>query len=93
LKPQKPPSELFHGTASRFIESIFQSGLVAGKRQHVHLSTNKNTAYKVGQRYGKPLILCVDAENMFNQGFQFLLSNNNVWLIEHVPPGFLTIKE
>jgi putative RNA 2'-phosphotransferase len=78
--------ELFHGTATRFIASIKQQGLVAGKRQHVHLSSDKTTAFKVGQRHGKPSVIRVNKGEMFNQGFQFLLSNNNVWLIEHVPP-------
>ncbi|MGJ8682193.1 RNA 2'-phosphotransferase [Paraglaciecola sp.] len=90
LTPSQPPEELYHGTASRFVKSITEEGLKAGQRQHVHLSTDIDTAKSVGQRYGKPVILKVDSKSMFKQGFTFYLSDNNVWLTEHVPAEFLT---
>ncbi len=90
LKPKEPPSKLFHGTATRFINSINKEGLKPGQRQHVHLSTDVDTACKVGQRYGKPIILNVDSGSMFKQGYTFFLSNNNVWLTKHVPSQFLS---
>jgi putative RNA 2'-phosphotransferase len=91
LVPKTPPAELFHGTATRFLDSIKNEGLKPGQRQHVHLSTNVDTANMVGQRYGKPVILKIDSASMFKQGFTFYLSENNVWLIEHVPVEYLTI--
>ena len=90
LTPQKPPATLYHGTATRFLDSIKQKGLKPGQRHHVHLSTDIATAKAVGQRYGKPIILQVDSENMFKQGYKFFLSDNNVWLTEQVPEIFLT---
>src|SRR5262245_21106979 len=45
--PTPPPEILFHGTAERFLTSIKQQGLIKGKRHHVHLSADVDTATKV----------------------------------------------
>jgi len=44
LLPAIPPDTLYHGTASRFIDSIREHGLKSGSRQHVHLSRDITTA-------------------------------------------------
>lgn len=93
LSPQEPPSVLFHGTATRFLESIQQEGLKAGQRHHVHLSTDIDTANAVGKRYGKPTILEVDAGAMHQQGFEFFLSENDVWLTEFIPIRFIKTQD
>ncbi|WMD20010.1 RNA 2'-phosphotransferase [Achromobacter seleniivolatilans] len=85
-----PPAILFHGTATRFIAAIMQEGLKPGQRQHVHLSDNRTTAESVGQRYGVPVILTVDASRMHEQGFKFYQADNGVWLTDHVPQAFLS---
>jgi putative RNA 2'-phosphotransferase len=89
LPPASPPDLLYHGTASRFIESIRTHGLVPGNRQHVHLSLDKVTATKVGLRHGKPVILTVRAGAMSAAGHTFYLSANGVWLTEKVAVEFL----
>lgn len=89
-EPATPPDELFHGTATRFLESIFTSGLIKGNRHHVHLSTNKQTMLQVGQRHGKPVVLAVNAVKMVADGHQFFVTGNQVWLTEHVPPQYLS---
>jgi len=68
---QIPPETLYHGTATRFLESIREQGLLAGSRQYVHLSQNQDTAIAVGRRYGKPVLLDIDALEMQQQGFKF----------------------
>lgn len=93
LKPVRPPELLFHGTATRNLDSIFEKGLLKGTRQHVHLTENKTTAKKVGQRYGKPVILVLLSSDMHDKGYDFYLSENNVWLTDHVPPEFLSVDE
>jgi putative RNA 2'-phosphotransferase len=60
-EPTTPPDVLYHGTAIQFVESIFQQGLVKGRRQQVHLSTNRETILQVGMRHGKPVLLAIDA--------------------------------
>jgi putative RNA 2'-phosphotransferase len=64
-------------------------GLKKGKRHHVHLSRDIETARKVGARRGKPVILRVDARMMHQEGFKFFLSANGVWLTESVPAAYL----
>jgi putative RNA 2'-phosphotransferase len=86
---KEPPALLYHGTATRFLDSIMAKGLLAGSRHHVHLSPDTETAIKVGQRHGKPVVLLVDAAAMRAAGAKFFLSENGVWLTAHVPPEFL----
>ena len=90
LEPQIPPTVLLHGTASRFLDSIRQSGLEPQSRQHVHLSIDRKTAISVGQRHGIAVVLQVDSEGMAAASFGFYLSDNGVWLTERVPPEYIT---
>src|ERR1700737_4361031 len=80
LDEREPPDVLYHGTVDRFLVSIMAEGLKKGKRHHVHLSKDTETARKVGARRGKPVILQVHAGKMVGQGFKFFLSVNGVWL-------------
>jgi len=89
LSPQMPPEQLFHGTATRFLESIRESGLHPAARQHVHLSSDRATAEKVGSRHGKPVILTVASGPMARDGHLFYLSENGVWLTAGVPARYL----
>ncbi len=89
LKAQEPPKVLFHGTATKNLPSISEKGLIKGSRQYVHLSTDKATATKVGQRYGKPIILHIDSAQMYKDGFDFYCSKNKVWLTDHVPSHYI----
>ncbi len=91
--PTTPPDVLFHGTATRFLDSILQQGLLKGRRSHVHLSTNQETMLQVGMRHGKPVLLAVDAAGMQHDGHVFLVTGNHVWLTDHVPPQYLTVLE
>jgi putative RNA 2'-phosphotransferase len=92
LEPKQPPSVLYHGTATKFINSIKQSGLKPKTRQFVHLSTDQHSAYSVGQRHGKPIILIIDSFQMYQDGYEFFLSDNKVWLIIEVPWKYIHIQ-
>jgi putative RNA 2'-phosphotransferase len=89
LLRREPPTVLYHGTATRFVESILSEGLKPQKRQQVHLSADVATAERVGQRHGKPVIFKIEALHMHQLGFEFFLADNGVWLIDQVPPDFL----
>jgi putative RNA 2'-phosphotransferase len=89
LAPQAPPAELFHGTVERFVPSILAEGLRKQARQHVHLSSDVETARRVGTRRGAPVVLRVDAAGMHTEGLVFFRSENGVWLTEAVPPRFI----
>lgn len=92
LSPKEPPEILYHGTATRFLDSIRAKGLIAGSRQHVHLSRDEATATKVGQRHGKPVVLRITAGEMLRAGNKFYLSENGVWLTESVPVEFIEFQ-
>lgn len=89
LPPADPPAVLYHGTASRSVESIRAEGLRPGSRRHVHLSPDISTATKVGQRHGKPVVLVVRAAEMAAAGHPFYRSENGVWLADFVPVGYI----
>jgi len=86
---QQPPEMLYHGTATRFLDSILQTGLEKRNRHHVHLTADKSTATQVGQRHGKVIILEVLAQKMFEDGYQFFVSENGVWLTDNVPTKYI----
>lgn len=90
LTAVEPPERLYHGTVIRFLDSIHRHGLVSGNRQHVHLSPDIKTASKVGLRRGRPVILVIDSQRMWKDGFEFYCSENGIWLTETVPPEYLT---
>ncbi|MBY4830324.1 RNA 2'-phosphotransferase [Burkholderia dolosa] len=88
--PEKmPPKVLYHGTATRFLESIREHGLTPGARHHVHLSIDIPAAIAVGKRHGKPVILEIPALAMYKRGFKFFLAENNIWLTDIVPAEFI----
>jgi putative RNA 2'-phosphotransferase len=92
-EPQTPPEILYHGTASRFLESIRQGGLSKMQRHHVHLSAEKVTTLEVGARRGRPVLLVIRARDMQRAGHTFYCSANQVWLVDHVPPQFINFPE
>lgn len=59
------------------------------RRHHVHLSPDLETATRVGQRRGAPVILTVFASSLAETGQPFFLTSNQVWLTEQVPPAFI----
>jgi putative RNA 2'-phosphotransferase len=56
----------------------------------VHLSADAATARAVGGRRGRPVVLRVDAAAMAADGHRFTRSANGVWLVDAVPPGYLS---
>lgn len=82
---QTPPDRLYHGTASRFLDSIRREGITRQSRQYVHLSRDEATAQQVGSRHGNPVVLTIDAARMHDDGYEFFLAQNGVWLCHEVP--------
>ncbi|GGX76627.1 RNA 2'-phosphotransferase [Massilia dura] len=89
LPAEAPPAVLYHGTASRFVTSIRQSGLRPGSRRHVHLSTERETATRVGARYGVPVVLEIRAGALHALGHVFHRADNGVWLTDAVPVRYI----
>ena len=87
--PQTPPEILYHGTATRFLDGIRQSGLQKMERHDVHLSAETKVTLQVGGRHGRPALLVIRAGDMHRAGFIFRCSANGVWLVEQVPRQFI----
>ncbi len=87
--PLTPPEMLYHGTATRFLESIRAEGLRKMTRHHVHLSAETTVTLQVGARHGKPALLTIRAGDMHRAGWTFFRSTNGVWLVDAVPVEFI----
>lgn len=88
-----PVGKIYHGTADKYLESILKNGLCAQTRQYVHLSQDIDTATSVGMRHAKNknnlVIFEIDTDAMIKDGFEFLISENNVVLTKTVPVKYL----
>lgn len=83
--------DIFHGTATKFIDSIMQEGLLPQKRQYVHLSKDRETAVTVGKRHSgteEPVILRIKKDTPID----FFITGNGVYHALAIPPEFLHIE-
>jgi putative RNA 2'-phosphotransferase len=90
LRVKKPLSRLFHGTVEANLVRIERQGLLPMRRHHVHLSADEATARLVGGRRGVPIVLVIDSARMERDGHTFFVSDNGVWLVDAVPPQYLS---
>ena len=92
LEAQQPPLLLFHGTSTKYLDSIMEKGIISKSRQYVHLSKDVDTAHTVGLRHSAgTVILVVSANQMWKDGYKFFLSDNGVWLVDEVPTKYFTL--
>lgn len=89
LEEVEPPKILYHGTGEKYTSSIDEQGLIPKSRLYVHLSGDEETARKVGQRHGKPVVYKVRSGEMHRDGLLFYRSVNGVWLTKSVPVKYL----
>ena len=89
LEEKTPPDILWHGTGEKYVSSIDVQGLNPKGRLYVHLSSDVETAKKVGSRHGKPVIYEIDCRKMAEDGYAFYLSANYIWLTKEVPAVYL----
>lgn len=90
-QPETPPAILYHGTTPQAAIAIRREGLKPMNRQYVHLSTDEKTARLVAlRRTNQPVILCIAARQAREQGINFYLGNEDIWLADPIPPAFIT---
>lgn len=90
----QPPLFLYHGTARRFLNSIYINGLLPMGRQYVHLSVDKKTAREVGKRHDhEPVILKIHAKKAYQEGVLFYKGHEKVWLSEAIDMKYIEIIE
>ena len=91
LEEKEPPEYLYHGTGGKYVASIDEQGLIPKSRLYVHLSSDVDTARRVGQRHGKPVVYIVKSGEMYRDGIKFYRSVNGVWLVKEVPRRYLAL--
>lgn len=87
----EPPARLFHGTTDTAYRKILETGHISRMKRHgVHMSADVEKAWASAQRWHhQPVVLVIDAERMYREGFSFGESDNHVWLTEEVPVRFI----
>lgn len=92
LQSQTPPEYLYHGTVAKSLSIIRTEGIKKMSRQHVHLSKDRETAVIVGSRRGEAIILVISSGAMYKDGLEFFLSENGVWLTDHIPAHYINFN-
>ena len=90
--PTTPPEILYHGTTHRAAPLIRTEGIKKMDRDFVHLSSTTDMAHQVGARRDPhPVIFDVHARQAAKDGLRFYPTASGIWLIDYVPPKYLSI--
>lgn len=90
LKSTTPPEILYHGTKTKYLDSIMSKGLVPGTRNYVHLNATPDTAKSVARRGpGSAVLLRVKT---LRSREEFYLASNGVWLARAVEPECVEVE-
>lgn len=88
------PETLYHGTAPRNLDAIFDEGLQPMGRQQVHLSATVEEALAVGARHADdPVVLVVDAAAMQGDGHEITKRGTGTYTTGRVPPRYLSRRD
>ncbi|MEM1049946.1 MAG: RNA 2'-phosphotransferase [Pseudomonadota bacterium] len=86
------PERLYHGTSETAWAAIRTEGLRSMRRQFVHLSETVDLARLTGRRKTPdPVILEIDAKRAADEGVAFYLGNDDIWLAEALPAGYIRL--
>ena len=88
---KNPPQFLYHGTTTAAFAKIKNSGAIIKMKRHaVHLQEDTAKAWQSAVRWKlQPVILQIDAVKMYNDGFQFGITENDVWCVDNVPVEYI----
>lgn len=89
LEPMEPPKRLYHGSGMKYKDGIMKDGILPKSRQYVHLSGDIPTAIAVGERHGEAVVFEINADEMYEDGYEFRRSLNGVWLVNWVPREYI----
>ena len=88
------PINYYHGTNKRIAATILREGLKPMKRSYVHLSKSMMIATTVGRRHGNEVVIfIIDGNQMKRDGYKIYESENDVILVDSVPPKYLKLLE
>ena len=93
LRAKIPPKILYHGTASKNVESVLRNGIFPNRRQYVHLSVSYGAARQVGTRHGNPVVLEVKSGEMTQDGLELFQVSKEIWLTKMVPVKYIRMED
>ena len=87
----EPPEFLYHGTTTKALEDIEESGAINKMKRHaVHMQADIEKAWQSAERWHKtPVILKIAASEMAHDGYKFGVTENEVWCTEEVPVKYI----
>jgi putative RNA 2'-phosphotransferase len=87
----EPPEFLYHGTNTKALEAIEDSGAIKKMKRHaVHMQADINKAWQSAERWHQtPVVLKIDARKMSDDGYKFGVTENEVWCTEEVPVKYI----
>ena len=90
----EPPEFLYHGTTTKALEAIEESGRIDKMQRHaVHMQADINKAWQSAERWHKtPVVLKIAASEMAHDGYEFGVTENEVWCTESVPLKYICNK-
>ena len=92
FKSAVPPPVLYHGADASFLKHILKEGLKPMNRHHVHLSATIDVAEAVGGRRMRGfVVLEINSKQAYADDVKFFISENGVWLVDHVHSKYLKI--
>lgn len=91
LEYGRPPGVLYHGTNIEALAKIKESGYISKMSRHaVHMHADINKAWKSAKRWkSAPVVLRINANQMYEAGYKFGESENEVWCTEQIPIKYI----
>ena len=88
----EPPEFLYHGTTTKALSQIEHSGVLSKMKRHaVQLQSTMTKSWQSAERWGlTPVIVEINAKKMFEDGYKFGRSENDVWCVDEVPTKYFT---
>lgn len=86
----RPPEILWHATSHKALDAIHSEGLKPMNRQHVHLSSTKETALAAGRRRDEnPPLLEIRALDAWKAGVRFYEGNEDIIMSDPIPAEYI----
>ena len=88
---REPPQHLYHGTTADAWAKIRSSGGISRMKRHaVHMQADEKKAWQSARRWHQtPVVLKIDAAQMFADDIAFGITENDVWCCDAVPVEYI----
>lgn len=95
MEYKEPPEYLYHGTTQDALDKIKESGFISKMTRHaVHMQEDSSKAWQSAtrRRNATPVLLKINAKKMYEDGYVFGCTDNNVWCTDQVPYKYIIDK-